>query len=137
MSSDTEKEKRPDKTGNELSAMIDKLLANPEIISTVASALSKKSEGEADGGDQETKADENVSLAEDTSKGGDIAASLLPMLSKLQGAQALSSVGKGASKDKRACLLVALKPYLCRQRCEAIDQMLRLLSMTELFRSLS
>ena len=51
----------------------------------------------------------------------------------------LSASRKSSSaphSDRRSALLCALKPYLCRERCDAIDTMLKIGSLTELLKNL-
>ncbi len=131
--SDTEESRASE--SSQISEMIDKLLAEPELINMVASAIGKAPINKAGEGND--------------SEGGDsVAASAAPMSSEaLTGlvsslAPALSALGKPASRaaakksDRRDCLLVALKPYLCRERCEAIDYMIKLGRISELMRNI-
>lgn len=126
---------------SQISAAIDKIMANPELISMVATALSASSptvsaEGSEPLGERAENpdaAEAAVSAAPNIEKLPDIAASLAPLLSSLQ-------KGGGAKHsphaDHRACLLSALKPYLSRERCEAIDYMIKLGKLSELFKGL-
>ena len=121
----------------QISAAIDKILANPELISMVASALGgaspiKKevaSNTDPATAEHETKG-ENKAINE---KSGDILSTLAPILSSLQG----KSLSHSAANDKRACLLNALKPYLCHERCEAIDYMIKLTKISELLKNIT
>lgn len=118
----------------QISEAIDKILANPELIGAVASALGglkPKAEEDVSDGEKEKTEAVSASAAVPTA---DILSSLAPMISAMQKSQ---SVSKGdLSGDRRACLLIALKPYLCRERCEAIDYMVRLGKLSELFKTL-
>ena len=158
MSAENELDRENPSSGGEgiqLSAMIDKILANPQLISMVASALgpiprsggtdsssrtasSDRSEGTA----EQTDGDVSVSATASGAAGGadaadklpELVAALAPVLSSLKGGgSGHSSTPKG---DRRTCLLVALKPYLCRERCEAIDYMIKLGRLSEIFRTL-
>ncbi len=134
-------------TGIQISSMIDKIMANPELISMVASALGgssgksesaekEKEQAEAAEGGNETavSASESAGLPS-MEKLPELVAAIAPMLSSAGGKS--PSLGKlSAPKDKRACLLAALKPYLSRERCEAIDYMIRLGALSEVFRGL-
>ena len=66
-------------------------------------------------------------------------ASIAPLLSGLSGLSkgiGAGESGKGGQKDCRAALLLALKPYVSRGRCEAIDYMLRFSKLTDLLKTL-
>ena len=58
---------------------------------------------------------------------------LAPMLRELQGAS--KSLPHGDAR--RESLLIALKPYLSKERCEAIDQMLRISRISEILKNMS
>ena len=131
--------------GIQLSAMIDKILANPELISMVASALgpipkaesadTEQSGAEPAAGseveaDEAARTDVKVDVAD---KLPELVAAIAPVLSSFKGGGSAHSSPKG---DHRTCLLVALKPYLCRERCEAIDYMIKLGRLSEIFRAL-
>lgn len=148
MSEENENIKQNDADGSgapQISAMIDKILANPELISMVASALSSPTSAPASA--QETQ--ESAPSDEDTSENTDASVSaapsaadklpdlmtaLMPALASMKGAGAPKA---GHGGDRRSCLLVALKPYLCRERCEAIDYMVKLGKISEIFRNMS
>ncbi len=113
--------------------MLDKVLANPEIISAVASALSSGSKEEKVAEVKATVAPKNetppapeAALAE---KLPELMSVLKPMLS-----------GSGKSSpvsDRRACLLNAMKPYLNDKRCEAIDYMVKFSQLAELIKAMN
>ena len=63
----------------------------------------------------------------------DLVATLAPILSGLAGKGGLQS----RKDDHRACLLRALKPYVNPARREAIDYMIRLSQLSDLFRQLT
>ncbi len=145
---ETGRERDPTATGDglQLSAMIDKILANPELIGMVASALGPVPKGEsakseADADKEQTAEGDSVSagaVSSDTASDAaeklpELVAAIAPMLSSLGGGHSSHSTPKG---DRRTCLLVALKPYLCRERCEAIDYMIKLGRLSEIFRTL-
>lgn len=129
----------------DLSSAIERLMANPELISMVASSL----------GMNKKEPQENVvpsaaptsapvatpppvsqaaatSSAEPPSVSPDAIAALTPLLGMLSGKG-------GASKkdDDRACLLRALKPYVSRGRCEAIDTILQLSRLSDMLRHMN
>ena len=127
------------------SEMLDKVLANPEIISTVAAALSKGGEQAADDATESVDNTLNEELPNKDNSSPDVAAMMqrLPDVMKVIGP--LMSKGGGGmggkavsvkSSDKRACLLTAIKPYLNPQRCEAIDYIIRFSELSELIKKI-
>ncbi|MBO5416575.1 MAG: hypothetical protein J6A83_08115 [Clostridia bacterium] len=132
--------------GLQISAMIDKIMANPELIGMVASALRGSEPAPADEGRTESEATEVSAESAGIAASGmtnlpsmdklpELVAAIAPMLSTA-GAKSVPAGKIGVSGDKRSCLLVALKPYLSRERCEAIDYMIRLGALSEIFRGL-
>lgn len=128
----------------DLSSAIEGILAHPELISMVASTLGKapptaavtpkRAEGEASASPLAAIAESAPSEALPT----EAISALAPLLSNLSG---LGGIKKGAPPsgkhdDPRICLLLALKPYLSASRCEAIDTMIRLSSISEILRGL-
>ena len=106
----------------DLSGAIEKLLAHPELLSTVASVLGKPSPVPIEPKEQpEPSESSEPSIS-----------ALAPLLSGLsKGGVSLSP----RKDDPRVCLLRALKPYLSAERCETIDTLLRLLPFAELLRA--
>ena len=103
---------------------------------TAPSDGSESAAGQADDKDVSASADASgaVGSADVADKLPELVAALAPVLSSLKGGgSGHSSTPKG---DRRTCLLVALKPYLCRERCEAIDYMIKLGRLSEIFRTL-
>lgn len=126
----------------QISAMIDKILANPELISMVASALSSPQSSPASTQTAQDSAPTNESaptsadaeaMPSAADKLPELMTALMPALSSMKGGQSKPS----HASDRRSCLLVALKPYLCRERCEAIDYMVKLGKISEIFRNMS
>lgn len=117
----------------QISTAIDKILANPELISMVASALGG---GAAERKEDITPSDSTKSTVNKATedKAGDMISTLAPILSSLQGRSLLSH---SPANDKRSCLLNALKPYLCKERCEAIDYMIKLGRISELLKNIT
>ena len=108
------------------SQLLDKVLANPEIITAVASALSQNSSKSEEETPSETSATSAETVAETPSAPPDIAvmAQKLPEVLKLltpSQTEGKKSAPLSHSADSRACLLNAMKPYMSKQRCEAID----------------
>ena len=138
-----------------LSSAVDQLLAHPEILSMVANALGK---GGAPSGSQapaqtaqlQPTQEEPPAMGNnlppteaDTAEVGatgsaapaptDLVATLAPILSELGGKGRLQS----RKDDHRTCLLRALKPYVNPARREAIDYMIRLSQLSDLFKQLT
>ena len=134
----------------DISSLLDKLLAHPELISMVATTLGAPSGASTSSASppptQEVKADPppEVTPTVATEQAptipaglGDMLTGLSPLLSKLSstGSSKTSSNGK-REDDHRACLLRALKPYLNSSRQEAIDYMIRLSELSLLLKHL-
>ncbi len=108
-----------------IAGAVGKLLEHPELISMVASAIGADT-SKLGASPPPTAQNENAQNAEpvsaDVPATPDAVSTLMPMLSKL------SSLGfdKGKSGFKHEQLLIALKPYVSKNRCDAIDYMLRL-----------
>lgn len=111
----------------DLSAAMERILANPELISTVAAALGKTPPTSV----PTEKEAPPAALAEvpPPAVSPEALATLAPLLSGLSG------IGKGGSNDPRICLLRALKPYLSASRCEAIDTIIRFSAIGEALQS--
>ena len=119
-----------------ISSAISRLMEHPEIIGAVASALSGTSQTAAKD-DSETASEQ--ATPPENSREPDLAASLMPIISRL------GTLGLGSGKDggglggkggKHAALLCALKPYLSKNRCDAIDYMLKISQMSDIISKL-
>lgn len=125
----------------QLSEMIDKVLANPQIISSVASALSasqKETESATDqtqsvsaSGAVEASAPSDASLNAISDKLPEIMSMLGPVMSSASTAQ---KIGGG---DKKEALLCAVRPYLSGGRREAIDYIIKLSKISEILKKMS
>jgi hypothetical protein len=117
-----------EKSTPNFSDAIDQIMAHPEWITMVASALGKppaeKESPKESEADKATVPSDPVDTA---------AAALTPMLSKLSQMKAPPSGGKST----RAELLCALKPYLSPGRQEAIDYMIRISQISDLLKHLT
>ena len=116
-----------------ISDAIEKLMANPEIISMVASALgnsaAKEEKISAEG--EEAKTVSIPALPPDV---GNIISALSPLLS---GGRKTGDGKHHESSDagkNREALLYALRPYISQGRREAIDYILQLSRITELLK---
>ena len=128
----------------QISDAIDRLLANPELLSTVASAIgvqaptsiSEKKENEAADGSEDTvtKSDTVSASASDEnaipSKLPELMANAAPIIAALSG-------GKGGKQpdDDRTRLLCALKPYVNSHRRDAIDTMVQIARISEVIKT--
>lgn len=127
-----------------LGDVLNKLMAHPEVLSYVASAIGVDQNGSAPTAEPvaEQKVSEASPSVSETApavsasvspiESQDALAALAPLLSGL-------SKGKsnhGGQKDCRSALLLALKPYVSKGRCEAIDTMIRFSKLTDLFQTL-
>ena len=124
----------------DLSGMLGKLLANPQIIETVASALS----GERESAAPPMQADVAVVSEKEKSASPDIEAMAqrLPEIMGMLAPVLQQKGGVGSDKahtvsDKRACLLNAMKPYMSPQRCEAIDYIIKFSQISEILKKIN
>lgn len=125
----------------QISDAIDRLLANPELLSSVASAIGVKAPKSADTEKVESEASEKndadanakeASRAETPSKLPDIMANAAPILAALSG----GSPGGKLPDDDRTKLLCALKPYVNPHRQEAIDTIVNLARISEVIKTI-
>ena len=122
---------------NDFSAMLNKVLSNPQIIATVASALSDKSSEKT----EPTPIEERVSK-DNSELSYDVEAMMqkLPQMMKVLSPM-MSGGAKGAPSpqkdDKRACLLHAIKPYLNPARQEAVDYIIKFSQISEILKALN
>ena len=117
-------------SGSQISQMLDKVLSNPELIATVASALSASASKESEA---EPKKESVPSFAVPADL-GDKLPEIMNMLKPMLGP---ASSGKSRESDNRACLLNAVKPYVNPHRCEAIDYMIKFSRLAELIKSMN
>ena len=128
---------------NDFSAILDKVLSNPDILTTVASALSgipSNGTGEAESkGADAPRVDESAmaSAPLDT----DVMMQKLPQIMKMlspmiSGTGAKNHAPAHDPTDKRACLLLAIKPYLSKERCEAIDYIIKFSKLSEILKTI-
>lgn len=132
------------------SEMIDKVLANPQLIGAVASALSS-SGASGNGGPPPTNSQtvqsepkrEEEEAAPASSFGGidsSVLADKLPEILKVIGPIMQSGTGKSdghKSDDRRSCLLKAMKPYLNSHRGEAIEYIIKFSQLAEILKRMS
>ena len=115
-----------------ISGAISKILEHPELIGMIGSMLTSSKPTEEIPKDAPKEEATAAEVSQPAASGADMLASLAPMLSRLQGSSGISH-----KDDKRECLLCALKPYLSKERCEAIDQMLKISRISDVFKNMS
>ena len=118
---------------------VEKLMANPDIMSAVASALGGKKDAPVV--DSSTSTPETF-VSDTAVSAPTIPASMseiLPALSSLSDISRLSSTASKNDKgsaDDRICLLNALKPYLSPRRRDAIDKLIRFSGLSDILKKL-
>ena len=117
----------------DLSVAIEKLLAHPELLASVASVLGKPPPSTPPS--EPTDASVEQAPPPVSNPLPESLATLAPLLSGLgKGGSFPFSALTPRGDDPRICLLRALQPYLSAGRCEAIDTMIRLAPLAELLR---
>ena len=129
-----------------LSDAINMLMENPEIISSVASALGNISQTKESGSDtasehiekEETaSADQGrESAAPQTPDLSALVSSLSPLMMRLSGSHPSGRTTAKTEVDRREALLCALKPYVSEGRQEAIDYILRISRISEVLKTI-
>ena len=115
-----------------ISDAIGKILSNPELMGMIGSMMgSMRSEQKPEA---EAFAAKTAPQGVSGAQSGDILSAIAPVLSSLGGSLPLKS---SAEAEHRACLLRALKPYLSKERCEAIEQMITIGRISEIFKGMS
>lgn len=125
------------KEDTRISDAINKLMANPELIGMIGRAMaSAKAEAPPTDAAEPPEAAPAATERSEASPAADVSAMLsniAPMLSSLSGI----SPQKNAEADRRSCLLRALKPYLSKERGEAIEQMITVGRISEIIRGVN
>lgn len=134
----TERLKNMGEDTDALSSAINSILSDPNMMSMVASLANTLKNGaqsssppEQGGQDSETtEPEETIETSASMSELPSSAAinALSPLLKGLSG-------GNGPD-DRRTCLLKALKPYLSKSRCEAIDHIITFSRLSGMFKSI-
>ena len=115
------------KNGLDLSAVINMLSENPAILGNLVSALAPKAESAKAEGEKE----EEKSEAEPSPPSGDAISALAPLLLSAN-SEKYSKKSKG--QNPRCELLRALRPFLSKERCEAIDYMIKMDGLSGILR---
>ena len=130
-----------------LSDAIEKIMANPQLISMVASTLGAMKNAD-EGKDPDTvSAPEKESPATEEKETASalavpeqmpdlsaLVSSLAPMMAKLGNNSASSSHKDRRAANDREALLCALKPYVSEGRREAIDHIIRISQISDVLR---
>lgn len=119
-------------TTDNFSGALNSILSNPEMMSMISS-MAKQLKTDAESSEEKSEEVSAVATPPPPSADSSIAtalSALAPLLS-----------GEGAKLSKRdsdrACLLRALKPYLSRDRGQAIDYIIKFSSLAEVLKNLS
>ena len=131
----------PSTASPSVSDAIERLLANPDLLSTVASAIGLgKPAGEESAAPTEQPtpptAPTDALVAAPSPPSAELAqtvAAIAPLVSAFSGKGDLGS----KANDPRSCLLRALKPYVSHSRAQAIDTILQLSLVSEAFKKLN
>lgn len=110
-----------------ISAALDKLLANPQLMSMVASALNDSAPARSDPDESPTSSDISVQPQTAPVFSPD---AILPLVGKL------SQASHSSGKAEHEALLCAIKPYLSPKRCQVIDGIIRISKMSAIVRQL-
>ncbi len=125
-----------------LSDAINKLMANPEIISMVASTLgnmppppARQEQKEKAPAAEEPSAEASVlpPKAVGPPELGDLMKNIAPMMSLLGGS---GKSPRSNEENQREALLCALKPYVSEGRREAIDHIIRISQVSDILKSI-
>lgn len=115
-----------------ISAALDKLLANPQLMGMVASAL--KDSTPAPSAQQNVSEDTVPEVTTVSATPSDTPVfspdAILPLIGKL------SRTSDSAGNAKHEALLCAIKPYLNPKRCQAIDGIIRISKMSAIVKQL-
>ena len=84
----------------------------------------------------DTVGDDGTALPAGGSLLGALPPDLMSKLPALMGALGPMMGGKGGKKDEKTALLLALKPYMSPQRCDAIDKLITLCRLGEIMRQI-
>lgn len=127
----------------QVSDAIERLLANPELLSTVASAIgasaptAKESEKSDSSAKDEIDNNSENKASSDTQKDSEDSSAKLPEIMASVAPAIAALYGKGGNQptDDRTRLLCALKPYLNPRRKDAIDTIVKLAGISEILKN--
>lgn len=119
--------------GDGISSALGEIFSNPEMLSAISSMAEKLKAGES----RENKGAQNSENSADEHSSGSESpnGALTEKLPEIIGM--LSQKENDPLQRQRADLLYALKPYLSKNRCDAIDRMIRISELSSVFKNLS
>jgi len=120
----------------DLSAMLGRVLSNPELLQGIASAIQSDVPQKEDAAESASIVDPSPSTAPALDSSSQSLPNLLSTMAPLLSTLSQKTSSATESHDPRTALLCALKPYLCASRCEAIDYLLKLEQITSVMRHL-
>lgn len=109
-----------------LAGAISKILEHPELISMVAGVLGGGSATDGTQKNEPRAVSADTSSALSDKEASDALAPILPIIGKL------SSLSKDGTPFKHEPLLIALKPYLSKSRCETVDYIIRISKLSSM-----
>ena len=117
-----------------LSAALGEIFSNPDMLSAIGAMAQKLKGGEkadipTEKSESSNKDPEEKSLS---SENVNAIADKLPDIMNM-----LSGKGNDPAQRRRSELLSALKPYLSQSRCDAIDRMIRISELSNVFKTLN
>ena len=125
-------------SSDSFSNALNSILSDPQMLSTIT-AMAQKLKGDSDSTDAPSVSENEVKMTESAVENSEKAP--VPSLPDALGALAPLLSGntpKHSKRDEdRACLLRALKPYLSRDRSQAIDYIIRFSSIADVLKNLS
>ena len=117
------------KNGLDLSSVMNMLSENPALLGNLMSALAPKAEAQkADVPEEKEEDKQDMPLNLPT---GDAITALAPLLLSAKGEKS------GKSQNPRCELLRALRPFLSKERCDAIDYMIKMDGLSGILRGLN
>ena len=122
-----------------LSDAINKLMENPEIISTVASALGNMSQQKeiSRGAEEPIPTKSNPGKAPETTPDlSALAGALTPLISGFGEHHSPEGHHGSSEAARREALLCALKPYVSENRKEAIDYIIRISKVSSVLKTI-
>ena len=116
--------------GSNISGLISGLLQNPSMLDGVLGLLTNMTSNSRDNSDQPENTENNDTKAENAPSDAQNAFSMLSGIANSEKTQ------KDDSPARRKALLLALKPFLCKERCEKIDFILNVLTLLDMAQGL-
>lgn len=125
----------PEENAN-LSAMIAEVMKNPELSKMVAELKANTASGSPASGDVETAKESPAAAAPSGAIPPDVLAKLPEMMAVLGKGGSGNNTPAARDAENRRRLLSALKPYLNPARKDAVESILKVTQITDLFGTL-